>query len=314
MPSILGWVILVAATPRRSGTRRTDSCRRAGGETPGGRRPGTGGGRRADSPRSSWTRRWGAGTAGVGRCCGTATSSSGWATRGRPGPLPVQPVPRRGRRSRYSHAGIVAVEDGAVLYDCTKAGVRRSPSPCGPWTTSGRSAAKRLRPENRAAIPGVLAYCREVFYRQVPFDYHFSLDDSALYCLEMTEKAYPLPGPGPVRAGPARRHGERRPVPDLHRAVRGPLAPVAGPTPHAGTGRLHAWQRPPRPVGIAPAGARLPPRDLPARPGSPLPPCAAIQRAGRPGHARPDRGRAPGDRPVASDPARDAPAPGESDD
>ena len=63
---------------------------------------------------------------------------------------------------------------------------------------------KRLKPERRKAIPGVLAYCRKVFEQQVPFDYSFDLDDSALYCLEMTEKAFRSQGLAlsePVRLG-----------------------------------------------------------------------------------------------------------------
>ena len=63
---------------------------------------------------------------------------------------------------------------------------------------------KRLKAERRRAIPGVLAYCRKVFEEQVPFDYSFDLDDSALYCLEMTEKAFRSQGLAlsePVRLG-----------------------------------------------------------------------------------------------------------------
>ena len=50
----------------------------------------------------------------------------------------------------------------------------------------------------------MLAYCRKVFEQQVPFDYSFDLDDSALYCLEMTEKAFRSQGLAlsePVRLG-----------------------------------------------------------------------------------------------------------------
>ena len=63
---------------------------------------------------------------------------------------------------------------------------------------------KRLKAERRKAIPGVLAYCRKVFEQEVPFDYSFDLDDSALYCLEMTEKAFRSRGLAlsePVRLG-----------------------------------------------------------------------------------------------------------------
>jgi hypothetical protein len=107
--------------------------------------------------------------------------------------------------SRYSHAGIVAIEDGEpVVYDCSRVGVRRQPLAVWTLDNFGPFAVKRLKAEHRRAIPGVLAFCREVFVKQVPFDYSFDLDDSALYCLEMTEKAFRSQGLAlsePVRLG-----------------------------------------------------------------------------------------------------------------
>jgi hypothetical protein len=50
----------------------------------------------------------------------------------------------------------------------------------------------------------VISYCRAVFEQQVPFDFEFRLDDSALYCLELTEKAFRSQGlvlSEPVRIG-----------------------------------------------------------------------------------------------------------------
>jgi hypothetical protein len=67
---------------------------------------------------------------------------------------------------------------------------RGNPSPSGAWTTLGVLGLKRLRPEHRDAIPKVVAYCHKVFDEQLPFDYELSDDDKALYCVEMTEKAY----------------------------------------------------------------------------------------------------------------------------
>lgn len=107
--------------------------------------------------------------------------------------------------SRYSHTGIVAIEDGLpVIYDCTKAGVRRMPFPVWILDTFGPIGVKRLEPGRRRSIAGVLAYARKLFEDQVPFDYQFDLDDSALYCLEMTEKAFRSQGLAlskPVRLG-----------------------------------------------------------------------------------------------------------------
>ena len=107
--------------------------------------------------------------------------------------------------SRYSHTGIVAIEDGSpVVYDCAKEGVRRQPFAVWTLDSFGPFAVKRLRREWRQSIPGVVAYCRRVFEQQVPFDFSFDPDDSALYCLEMTEKAFRSQGLNlsePVRLG-----------------------------------------------------------------------------------------------------------------
>jgi hypothetical protein len=93
--------------------------------------------------------------------------------------------------SRYSHAAIAAIEDGEpVVYDCSRVGVRRQPFAVWTLDNVGPVAVKRLKAEHRRAISGVLSYCRSVFEQQVPFDFSFDLDDSALYCLEMTEKAF----------------------------------------------------------------------------------------------------------------------------
>src|SRR5262249_12007604 len=59
-------------------------------------------------------------------------------------------------------------------------------------------------PEHRHHISGVLGYCRTGFEQQVPFDFEFRMDDSALYCLELTEKAFRSQGlylSEPVRFG-----------------------------------------------------------------------------------------------------------------
>jgi hypothetical protein len=107
--------------------------------------------------------------------------------------------------SRYSHTGVVAVEDGEpVVYDTTKASVRRQPFSVWVLDNVGPIGVKRLRPELRSHIPAVLAFCRRVYQEQVPFDYELGLDDSALYCVEMTEKAFRaagLPLSQPVKLG-----------------------------------------------------------------------------------------------------------------
>ena len=64
--------------------------------------------------------------------------------------------------------------------------------PFGVWILDnvGAFGVKRLLPEQRGAVPEVLAYCHKVFQQQVPFDYELGPDDSKLYCVEMTEKAF----------------------------------------------------------------------------------------------------------------------------
>jgi hypothetical protein len=107
--------------------------------------------------------------------------------------------------SRFSHTGIVAIEDGEpVVYDTTKAGVRRQPFHVWVLDNAGPFGVKRVRPEFRDYTTKAIAYCRELFRRQVPFDYDLGTDDAAFYCVEMTEKAYRnngMPLSEPVRLG-----------------------------------------------------------------------------------------------------------------
>jgi hypothetical protein len=107
--------------------------------------------------------------------------------------------------SAFSHTGIVAIEDGqAVLYDTTKASVRRQP--IGVWVLDnvGPMGVKRLKPGYRDRIAKILDFCRQLYKRQVPFDFDLGLGDDELYCVEMTEKAYRSVGlklSDPVRLG-----------------------------------------------------------------------------------------------------------------
>jgi hypothetical protein len=107
--------------------------------------------------------------------------------------------------SPFSHTGIVAVEDGSpVVYDCSSAGVQRQPFEVWMLDCVGAFGVKRLKPEHRRRIPGVIGYCRAKFEQQVPFDDGFRPDDAALYCVELTEKAFRSRGlvlSQPVRIG-----------------------------------------------------------------------------------------------------------------
>src|SRR5262249_35607093 len=107
--------------------------------------------------------------------------------------------------SPFSHTGIVAVEDGSpVVYDCSSAGVQRQPFEVWMLDCVGALGVKRLKAEHRHLIPGVMKYCRAKFEQQAPFDYEFRQDDAALYCVELTEKAFRSQGlvlSEPVRIG-----------------------------------------------------------------------------------------------------------------
>ena len=117
--------------------------------------------------------------------------------------------------SKFSHTGIVSWEkEGPMVYDTTGTGVARQPFCVWILDNVGNFGVKRLKPEHRGAIPKVLAYLHKVFREQPPFDYELGLDDSKLYCVEMTEKAYRyagLPLSEPVKIG------------DMERAMEFPL-------------------------------------------------------------------------------------------
>src|SRR4051812_36071523 len=107
--------------------------------------------------------------------------------------------------SRFSHTGIVAIEDGEpVVYDTTKAGVRRQPFCVWILDNAGPFGVRRVRPEDRPHAAKAVRYCRNLFALQPPFDYDLGIDDAAFYCVEMTEKAYRSGGmrlSEPVRLG-----------------------------------------------------------------------------------------------------------------
>ena len=121
------------------------------------------------------------------------------------GMVPLSRFIARATGSPFSHTGIVAIEDGSpVVYDCSSAGVQRQPFEVWMLDSMGSLGVKRLKPEHRKRIAGVIAYCRAAFERQVPFDNSFRMDDDSLYCLELTEKAFRSQGLAlsePVRIG-----------------------------------------------------------------------------------------------------------------
>ena len=118
----------------------------------------------------------------------------------------------RASNSKFSHTGIVAIEvEGPVVYDMTRTGRVSATVLCLGSITSARSGSSDCVPEYKKAIPKVLAYCRTKFDEKVPFDYQLSEDDDALYCIEMTEKAYRSAGielSRPIRLGDMERASE----------------------------------------------------------------------------------------------------------
>lgn len=105
--------------------------------------------------------------------------------------LPLSRFIAHASGSAFSHTGIISIEDGwPVVYDCSSSGIQRQPFGVWMLDSIGSFGVKRLKPKLSTHIPGVIGYCRKVYEEQVPFDDEFRIDDSRLYCVEMTEKAF----------------------------------------------------------------------------------------------------------------------------
>ena len=121
------------------------------------------------------------------------------------GSFPLSVFIAKASGSPFSHTGIVAIEDGSpVVYDCALDGIQRQTFEVWMLECIGQIGVKRLKVEQQHRIPGVLEYCRKAYVQQVPFDSEFRMDDAALYCVEMTEKAFRSQGLAlsePVRIG-----------------------------------------------------------------------------------------------------------------
>jgi hypothetical protein len=121
------------------------------------------------------------------------------------GLFPLSQFIAKATGSPFSHTGIISVEQGSpVVYDRSSAGVQRQPFEVWMLDCVGALGVKRLKPEHRSRVPGVIDYCRAKYEQQVPFDFGFHMDDAALYCVELTEKAFRSQGLAlsePVRIG-----------------------------------------------------------------------------------------------------------------
>ena len=169
--------------------------------------------------------------------------------------FPLSRFIARATGSRFSHAGLVAVEHGEpVVYDCAAAGIQRQPFAYWMQDNIGAFGVKRLKPERRGHIPGALVYCRRVFEAQIPFDRGFKLDDDRLYCVELVEKAFRsagLPLSEPVQIGDWKNLGQ---FPLTSVAFLCRVGLPAGRPDHARPARVRAGRRPPGALGIALAG------------------------------------------------------------
>lgn len=107
--------------------------------------------------------------------------------------------------SQFSHTGIAAIENGEpVVYDTTKAGVRRQPFCVWILDNAGPFGVKRIKAAEQSYALKAVAFCRGVYQQQVPFDFNLKDDDEAYYCVEMTDKAFRrsgLPLAEPVKLG-----------------------------------------------------------------------------------------------------------------
>ncbi|WP_165067294.1 YiiX/YebB-like N1pC/P60 family cysteine hydrolase [Paludisphaera rhizosphaerae] len=135
---------------------------------------------------------------------GDARVAKGW--------FPMSRFLANASNSKFSHTGVVSVEDGEpFVYDTTRTSVARQPFCVWILDNVGHFGVKRLKPEYRSQIPQVVDYVHDVFEKQVPFDYELGLDDKALYCIELTEKAFRHAGlklSDPIRLGDMERAAE----------------------------------------------------------------------------------------------------------
>ena len=116
----------------------------------------------------------------------------------------------RASDSPFSHTGIVAIEDGSpMVYDCSSDGIRLMPFEVWMLDCVGPMGVKRLKPEHRRHIPGVIRLHRRtglratgaVRLRVPPGRYQVLLPRAH-------REGLPLPGPRLVGTGADRRLGE----------------------------------------------------------------------------------------------------------
>jgi hypothetical protein len=94
--------------------------------------------------------------------------------------------------SRFSHVGVIAIEDGTpVVYDIISGGPRRKELG---WYLDRdkitRVAFKRPQEKFAQHAHSAVQFCRQVYADKIDFDERFRLDNDQYYCAEMVDTAY----------------------------------------------------------------------------------------------------------------------------
>lgn len=94
--------------------------------------------------------------------------------------------------SRFSHSGLVAIEDGeAYVYDIRSKGcIRTRFGELLAERDLHQVAIKRHRDASPASRSEVAAYCQGVYRRREKYDDRFQLDNDRLYCSELVENSF----------------------------------------------------------------------------------------------------------------------------
>ncbi len=97
--------------------------------------------------------------------------------------------------SKYSHSGIVAMEEGEpVVYDTSAGGPQRQPFAIWLLDAKGSFAVKRPAEPYQHHARGAVEFCRKAYRDQVPFDWNMTPGDDKFYCIELTQRAYASAG------------------------------------------------------------------------------------------------------------------------
>ena len=116
--------------------------------------------------------------------------------------------------SRFSHIGLVAIEEGqAFVYDLRSEGcLRTRVGELLAHRQLHQAAIKRHRQVSPEELSRVTDFCRDVFAKQDKYDSDLKLDNARLYCSELVEEAYRTAGyrlSDPIRIQDLPNYGQR---------------------------------------------------------------------------------------------------------